>query len=285
MNESMPFLKWVGGKTQSMDDLLEHFPIQIKGRYIEPFLGGGSVLFGVLKRYSNGKKCIVNDINGNLISLWKFVQSHPTEFHTQAKSIWDEYASTENKEAHYYTLREEYNKTKHNFDSIRVAAIFLFLNKMGFRGMYRENRDGKFNIPFGNYKRTPTLLSRDEWCDISEQIRGVQFMNMDVTELITMLDVNSNDVIYCDPPYAPETATSFVSYTKQHINGEFHSRLFTALHTLRRKGVSIGMSNAAVPLVLDAFPQTDWNITTIECRRAIHSKNPGSKTNEVIIWS
>jgi len=155
--------------------------------------------------------------------------------------------------------------------------MFLFLNKTCFRGLYREGPNG-FNVPFGHYV-APSIYDEDELLAVSDLIQGVQFTCQDVQ--LALLGVGLDDFIYLDPPYAPESATSFVGYTSDGFPLEAHQALFTRLKNLSL--TKFLMSNADVTLVRDAFP--GYQKQVVSARRAINSKTPESRTNEVLIWN
>jgi DNA adenine methylase len=301
-----PFLKWVGGKTQIIDTVLSLFPREIDN-YYEPFLGGGSVLLGFLSHVKHAQikmtgKVYASDVNKRLIGLYRDIQSNPEELIEEVARLSSEYlqitgtdvnrkANTieearTSQETYYYWVRKQYNALSGS-SSIQVSAMFLFLNKTCFRGMYREGPNG-FNIPFGNYKR-PVILYEDHIREVSDLIKNVVFS---VASFDIALDTQATsptrmDFVYLDPPYAPESDTSFVGYTNDGFSFADHDRLFQCCHRLTDKKSStktrLLMSNAAVSLVTSAFPAPKYTTTVISCRRAIHSKNPETRTNEVLI--
>ena len=278
-----PFMKWVGGKTQILEEVLSLFPKEINN-YHEPFLGGGSVLLGLLSYIKSGKikisgKLYASDLNPNIIALYKDIQTNPTGLIEEVKQISDEYykcpqikgnrkptnkeEAITSQESYYYWIRSQFNLEKR-------TSMLLFLNKTCFRGVYREGPNG-FNVPFGNYNN-PAILEEEHIRAVSELIKDVVF----VAQSFTNLNAEEGDFVYLDPPYAPEKGTSFVTYT---ANGfDLHTELFNMCKKMKNKWL---MSNADVPLVKDAFE--GYEIKIIEARRAINSKNPEAKTNEVLI--
>ena len=156
----------------------------------------------------------------------------------------------------------------------------MFINKTCFRGMYREGPKG-YNIPYGHYKQTPTIISKDELNLISDLIKDVNFSVKDFSSSIK--NVKKKDFVYLDPPYAPENEKSFVGYVKNGFNLEMHKTLFSEIKELDKKNVKFLLSNAKVKFVTDEFP--DFNCDDIEARRAINSKNPAAKTTEVLIYN
>ena len=291
-----PVLKWVGGKTQILDEVFSMFPSEMVN-YHEPFLGGGSVLLELLTRAKSGKinitgKVYASDLNENLINFYKNVQSQLSKLIVQLTRLveeWDsitgqevnrqpsniEEAST-SKESYYYWVRSQFNSlTAEERRTPRASALFLFLNKTCFRGVYREGPNG-FNVPFGNYKN-PSVFDKKHLKELSGLIKDCVFTHQDFVDSLKL--VKKDDFVYLDPPYAPETETSFVSYTVNKFTLENHTKLFDIL----KGNIKFLMSNSDVPLVKNAFPSPEFTTKVITCRRAIHSKNPETKTNEVLI--
>lgn len=295
MDITKPVLKWVGGKTQIIEEVLSLFPKEIHN-YHEPFLGGGSVLLGLLSYQRIGKikvsgKIYASDLNANLICLYKNIQVCPDSLISEVNKLVQEYstitttlvnrkASTiqealTSQESYYFWIRSTFNAlTTEQRTTPAASAMLLFMNKTCFRGVYREGPKG-FNVPFGNYKN-PTILEEEHIKYVSKLIQDVIFTSSSYTESLTQ--VLPEDFVYLDPPYAE----SFVGYTSRGFNMENHISLFQLCHDMNRKNVKILMSNADVNLVKDAFPPP-YTIKIISCRRAINSKNPESKTNEVLI--
>lgn len=295
MELSKPFLKWVGGKTQIIKDIMNLFPKEINN-YHEPFLGGGSVLLALLSLQQTNAIHIsgtiyANDINPTLIGLYKNIQSQPNAFIEEVKLLSNEFAKCEkinvnrrpssieealtSPESYYYWIRSQFNKITDK-TSLQASAMFLFLNKTCFRGIYREGPNG-FNVPYGNYK-SPTVLDESYILAISTLIKNVVFTHCSFSE--SLKKVINTDFVYLDPPYAPETNKSFVSYTMNGFNLEQHNELFTLCHQLPTHFL---MSNSDVTLVKETFTIPKYKIQVISCRRAINSKEPSSRTNELLI--
>jgi DNA adenine methylase len=279
-----PFMKWVGGKTQIINEVMELFPKEM-GNYYEPFLGGGSVLLAFLTNVANGSiimtgKAYASDLNSNLIGLYKNIQSSPDALIAEVKKLTASEGAT-SEESYYYSIRTRFNEmSAEERSSVTGSAVLLFINKTCFRGVYRENASGKFNVPFGHYK-TPSILDEEHIKTVSNLIKDVVFKCSNFAESIE--NITSGDFVYLDPPYAPETSTSFVSYTSDKFDLDNHTALFKLCGEMKGKNVKMLMSNAEVKLVKDAFPSPIYTTKIISCRRAIHSKEPDARTNEVLI--
>lgn len=297
-----PFLKWVGGKTQIIHDVLALFPKQIHN-YHEPFLGGGSVLLALLsdKSITVSGRIYASDINPHLIAIYKNIQHHPEQLIEEVKKLADAYAkcsgSVVNRapvsldeamtspESYYFWIRSHFNLITKDavhmtiLASIQASAMLLFLNKTCFRGLYREGPRG-FNVPFGNYKN-PTIVDEAHIREVSVLIRDVIFTCEPYTGSLVRVSGNpAGDFVYLDPPYAPENSTSFVSYTANGFSLEDHKILFSICDNIEARML---MSNSDVALVNDAFAGPQYTKKTISCKRSINSKSPESRTNEVLV--
>ena len=215
-------LKWVGGKAKLWEKLFQHFPKNFNN-YHEIFLGGGSVLLGILTARKNDEinisgKIYAYDLNPILIAFYKRIQ-------TDYKSLYKAVIEIKNKEGddkkkYYYSIRNSYNQ--HKEVNLLKVAEFLYLNKTCFRGIFRLNKSGGFNVPYGNYKN-PKIVDEEHLKKISELIKDVEFICCDF-ENIT--NIEGNDFIYMDPPYVPEKKGGFVSYSKDGFSKEKHEALF-----------------------------------------------------------
>jgi len=295
-----PFLKWVGGKTQIIEEVLSHFPSSIHN-YHEPFLGGGSVLLAFLAYKQAGRICMsgtvyASDLNSNLIGLYKQIQSNCEAFLTELKALTAEFATVQgtvvnrtatsreealtSQESYFFWIRSRFNAlSKEERASTHGAALLLFLNKTCFRGVYREGPRG-FNVPFGNYKN-PSIFEEEHIRSLSTLIKDVVFTCRPFQAAFT--GMTTDDFTYLDPPYAPEQTNSFVGYTSDGFDVGNHKALFELTGALKNRGVGFLMSNANVKLVQEAFPSSLYTTKVISCRRAIHSKEPDARTNEVLI--
>jgi DNA adenine methylase len=291
-----PFLKWVGGKTQIIQSIISKIPNEMNN-YHELFLGGGSVLLAVLSLAKANKIVIKNkiyayDINGVLINVYKHLQNNKDELYRFIEYYIKEYDGIKgklvnrkaqsieeaktSKESYYYWIRKKYNNIDKN--TIESSALFMFINKTCFRGMYREGPNG-YNVPYGHYKKTPTIITEANLNYISDLIKNVEFIHSDFTSSIK--NVKGGDFVYLDPPYAPQNSKSFVGYVAGGFDLEKHKTLFSEIKKLGE--TKFVMSNAKVELVTENFK--GYECEDIIARRAINSKNPGATTTEVIIYN
>jgi len=287
-------------KTQIIDKLIAYFPVEINN-YYEAFLGGGSVLLTLLSYVKCGiiklhGSIYAYDLNEPLIFVYKNIQAHHKELYDTLQNIITEFNSCGNgtlnrkpetieeakiaKENYYYWIRSEYNKlTLNDKKSILGSAMFIFLNKTCFRGLFRVGPKG-FNVPYGHYNN-PEIINKEHLEELVALIQNVVFECCDFNTSLTRIE--PNDFVYLDPPYAPETATSFVGYTENGFSIINHNNLFKLIHNLTDSNKKIMLSNADVSLVRKNFSHEKYSITAILCKRSINSKNPEAKTNEVII--
>jgi DNA adenine methylase len=296
-----PFIKWVGGKTQIIDKIMSKIPTEMEN-YHELFLGGGSVLLAVLSLQKAGKIIIKGniyayDLNKQLIQVYRHIQTKKDDLFKWIEKYKNEYSkcpdvekgtanrdpkniteATTSKESYYYWMRKKFNKL--TYLSVKNSALFILINKLCFRGVYREGPNG-FNVPFGHYKKMPEIITKEKLDAISALIKDVIFIGADFEESIQ--NVTENDFVYLDPPYAPENATSFVGYTKDGFNIDMHKKLFKLTKELSNNQVKFAMSNAKVELITENFKE--YKIEDVPARRAINSKNPAACTTEVIIYN
>jgi len=294
-----PLLKWVGGKGQIIDKLLKKIPKKINN-YHELFVGGGSFLIMMLwakeKEYITIEGDInIYDLNEALIGTYNNIKNNKNDLFNTIKEIETEFNTCEvdgdvkrkpelkedgltSKESYYYWIRKLYNQQSDK-SSVLSSSYFIFLNKTGFRGMYREGPNG-YNIPYGNYKN-PKIIDEEVLNYISDLIKDVNFYNFDFSKSFGCIH-DENNFIYLDPPYAPINDKSFVGYTADGFDIKQHELLFNLTKKISEKNM-IMMSNANVQLIRDNLSPDDYKYEVVSCRRAINSKNPGAKTEEVIV--
>jgi DNA adenine methylase len=292
-----PFLKWLGGKTQIIHKILEKTP-PIINNYHEMFVGGGSVLLGNLTLIKNKKiklsgNVYAYDINQGLINVYQQIQNNKDELHKLIHTYINIYDNCpiikksevnrkplniedalKSKENYYYWLRKKINSMQKT--TIEHAALFIVINKTTFRGMYRVGPNG-FNAPYGNYKTTPSMMSKEQITEVYNLIKNVIFKCCDFEQAFKY--IKTDDYVYLDPPYAPEKKSSFVNYSAGGFSVVKHNKLFNLIKL--QNNINFCMSNANVKLVSDSFKK--YNVIQVLCKRSINSKKPQSKTSELII--
>lgn len=227
MISAEPFLKWAGGKRQLIHEIESILPKKIKETkqidcYIEPFVGGGALLFHLLSNY-DVRKAIINDINSDLILAYRVIKTNPAGLIEKLELIEREYLSLNDvdREKFYYHTRSKYNTNIVLEDAdinnqIEKVAYLIALNKTCFNGLYRQNSKGEFNVPFGRYKN-PKLLNKSNLINVSKLLKNVEIFNCSYDKL--PYDSNKNSLIYFDPPYRPlNNSSSFTKYSKENFS-------------------------------------------------------------------
>ena len=245
MSLAKPFVKWVGGKSQLLDEIREKYPSQIE-KYCEPFVGGGAVLFDVLGKFKP-KKVLINDINKELINTYKQIRDNCENLIAQLSEIQNRYKSQslEENKAYFYEKRERYNELKVNGDeaeNLEKAALFIFLKKPCFNGLYRVNSKGLFNVPFNNAKN-PLLCDEENLRACSKLLQNVEMKVGDYKECGTFIDKKT--FVYIDPPYRPLTQTAaFTSYSENGFADKEQIELGNFITEISRKGAVVLASNS-----------------------------------------
>lgn len=229
MNKSTakPFVKWVGGKTQLLEEVKKSLPADMHMRneliYIEPFVGGGAVLFWILQTYPNIKRAIINDINAELICTYRIIQNNANELIHLLNIIQDQYISLNSEERKIYFLEKRKLFNSKKCSDVELAALFIFLNRTCFNGLYRVNSKGEFNVPHGRYTN-PKICDKENLIAVSQLLQRVEILCGDFEQ--TEIYAGENSIFYLDPPYKPLSKTSsFTSYTKDGFNDVEQVRL------------------------------------------------------------
>lgn len=269
-----PFVKWAGGKRQLLTQIKERMPEQYNN-YFEPFVGGGAVLFGLLPA-----NALINDINKALINTYRQIRNVPEEF-LKAVNKLDEEMWEDGKE-YYYFLRENYNDKlmKAEFD-VELAALFVFMNKHCFNGLYRVNGKGLFNVPYNNSRR----VSVDEKSirETSKYLKGVTIIEGDFE--VACKKAKNGDFIFIDSPYAPLNPTSFEAYTKEGFDIESHKRLAKLFDDLTARGCYCMLTNHNTALINELYRNKGYKIDVVSVKRMINSDASNRVGEEVIIWN
>jgi DNA adenine methylase len=299
-NNAKPFLKWAGGKTQLLDELYNRLPSSLiqNGeieRYVEPFVGGGAFFF-FLKRNFKIKESLLIDINKELIIGFKVIQSNMNELIDELNSLEGKYLklSEEQRKDFYYSIRDEYNRQKDNFDYVnynlnwvRRAAYLIFLNKTCFNGLYRLNKKGEFNVPFGKYKN-PTICDSENIIEVHKALEHTEIICADFEESKNY--IRKNTLVYLDPPYRPlNTTSNFTSYNEDGFDDDDQRRLADFFKEMNKRGAYLILSNSDPKNENENDNFFDelysgFNIERVKAKRYINSDgNKRGDINELII--
>ncbi len=295
-----PFLKWAGGKGQLLETFDKLYPNILKNgqctSYIEPFIGGGAVYFSLVQKY-NVKSAYISDINPEIVLTYKVVQKSVTLLIDYLKELSARYhaLNQEAQKAFFYEIRDNYNSQRSNIDShkysedwVKISAMFIFLNKTCFNGLFRTNKSGDFNVPHGRYKN-PTIVNEENLKAVSNALQIADIQLADFEQSIKA--VRDNSFIYFDPPYRPLSKTSnFTSYSNFEFDDNQQKRLANFYKTLH--------SNYQVYLMLsNSDPKNEdpsnsffdelyqgFNIQRVSATRMINSQaNKRGNINELVI--
>lgn len=225
--QARPFVKWVGGKTQLLDEVKKSLPRDFSTRqhitYVEPFVGGGAVMFNLLQEYPNIERAIINDINEELICTYRVIKENVEVLIERLAVIQSEYIplSADDRKNYFIAKRSLFNTE--NITPIETAALFIFLNRTCFNGLYRVNSKGEFNVPHGKYVN-PRICDADNLRACSQVLQKVEILCGDFAE--TGRYAGPDTLYYFDPPYKPITETSsFTSYTRGGFDDQEQIRL------------------------------------------------------------
>lgn len=277
--KAKPFLKWAGGKTQLLQDIISRLPFKNQDSfiYVEPFVGSGAVLFYILNNYPNIKTAVINDINEDLINSYKIIKSDVEKLVPVLKKIEYEYHNLldnpNEQKAYYYDKRNLFN-TKSSRKLIQTALL-IFLNKTCFNGLYRVNKNNKYNVPVGSYKK-PRICDQDNLFAVSKLLQKVEILSSDFEE--TEGHITKNSFFYFDPPYKPISKTSnFNSYAQDTFNDKEQIRLKEFCDRLDLQGCKWILSNSDVresrrkdSFFDDLFKQ--YKVDRVTAKRSINSK-------------
>lgn len=245
MITAKPFIKWVGGKTQLLDEIRKFYPERIE-KYCEPFVGGGAVLFDVLSKISP-KEVLINDINSELINTYKQIKDDSINLIDILSDLQEKYwaSSIEDNKKLYFEKRERFNFLKVNGEKkydLEKASLFIFLNKTCFNGLFRVNSKGLFNVPFNNAKK-PLLCDEGNLKKCSELLKNVKMTVGSYRQCENF--INEKTFVYIDPPYRPLTQTAaFTSYSENEFGDKEQIELAKFIESLAAKKALVVTSNS-----------------------------------------
>ena len=265
VNENVePILKWAGGKRQLLDELLPLVP-EYKGKYIEPFMGGGAMFFAL-----SPEKAILSDCNEELIALYKTVSEQPDQVIKELKKY-------KNTEKDYYRIRSLDWK---NLSEVEAAARMIFLNKTGFNGLYRVNRQGGFNVPYGKNERTQ-FCNEEQILRAAEIIKGKKILCGDYKKILKKY-AEPGDFIFLDPPYFKMSGReTFLRYTSKQFNELDQEELAEIVNDLYDMGCEVMLTNSNHPRIHDLYSR--FEIKIVQVRRSVNCKGDGRKGEDTVI--
>ena len=276
-----PILKWVGGKRELIPEIRKYYEFLKFEKYIEPFFGGGSVYLDIINNIGNdkSKKSIINDINGDLIEMYRNIKSNPDEILKYCNLLEIDY-----KEYGYYHIRDRFNgiiidNELIKYEGIKRSSSLILLNRTCFNGLYRVNKSGKFNVPVGSYKN-PKIIDKINLYNLYDKLPSVE--NILNVEFDKIDKIKKNDLVYFDPPYHPiSTTSSFTDYSGSFGEKE-QIRLRDYFKELDERGVYVILSNSSSEFIKEIYK--DFQIDEVFCSRNINSKgNKRGKISELLI--
>ena len=259
-----PFLKWAGGKTQLLNELLEKSPDKFE-RYIEPFIGGGAMLFAI-----QPKSGIISDSNPELINVYRSIASNLNEVILHLETFG-------NTEEEFYSVRDlKFSELTPTF----AAARTIYLNKTCYNGLYRVNEKGHFNVPYGRYKN-PSICAYETLEAASNALQGIEILHGDYKDVLAKT-AKSGDFIFLDPPYLPVSEyADFKRYTKEQFYEEDHRELAEEVARLQKLGCHVLLTNSNHPLVHELYEP--YEIEILSTRRNISSKTKSRVGEDVVV--
>ncbi len=261
-------LKWAGGKKKVVSEIASLLPTRGKKRLVEPFVGGGSVFLNL-----DFDEYLLIDMNQDLINLFNIIKNKPLQFIADAQKFFNGDSNLPDK---YYALRNQFNQSK---DSYERSLLFLYLNRHGYNGLCRYNKNGGYNVPFGRYKHP--YFPKDELIHFSEKAQKATFIQGDFETAFSQLKVD--DVIYCDPPYSPINPTSnFTAYAGNSFTDEDQQRLVKCAEVAKNKNIPTLISNHYVDFTRELYKgATEYKLFQVQ--RSISQKGKGRiKVKEIL---
>ncbi|MFZ5644642.1 MAG: DNA adenine methylase [Bacillota bacterium] len=249
-----PVIKWAGGKRQLLSRYREYFPAKYSA-YHEPFLGGGAVFFDLAPPVS-----FLSDFNEELINMYSIIQN-------KVDQLIEDLARHRNEEDYYYSVRAADTK---RLSDVERASRLIYLNKTCFNGLYRVNKKGEFNVPFGKYKH-PNFLDPDLLMAASRALQGARIFRGDFE--VVLENAQTGDFIYFDPPYFPVSRTAnFTDFTDRSFGPKEQERLAGTFHKLAQRGCLVMLSNSDTPFIRDLYDGYRRGIISLTANRSINSK-------------
>lgn len=256
---SQPFLKWAGGKTQLLNELIKRVPAKYNV-YFEPFIGGGALYFAIAP-----DEAVIADINDDLVNAYLVVRDNPDE-------LLEALSKYKNEKDFYYSVRSQ---DQNKLSEVERAARLIYMNRTCFNGLYRVNKSGQFNVPFANYKN-PNFIQTDRILAASEVLQNTDVHKAGFDKVLA--EAKAGDFIYLDPPYYPKDVYSdFKRYNKEQFHTNDHERLAELYNELTERGCLVMLSNSDTPFTRELYKK--WRVDTVYAKRLIN--RDASKRGEV----
>lgn len=265
--EKIPLLRWAGGKWRLLEQLINHLPLDIEQYiYNEPFIGAGSLFF-----YLKPNEANISDLNEHLINFYLSVREKP-------ELVWNYFRSLSKglDERKYYQVRSEYIQNRY---SVKQAARFLFLNRTCFNGIFRVNKKGEFNVPYGK-KAPPQNLKKGQLIEASKVLKLTNINILDFK--VALANLNKGSFVYLDPPYPPLNGTSyFTHYTKERFQKRDQESLLNEVQGLDKRGVLFLLSTADINYTRKLYQ--GFNIKNLSVTRWVSSSSKKHKVSELLV--
>ncbi len=269
-----PVVKWAGGKRQLLGELVERCPEDFEN-YFEPFFGGGALYLHLWRKGAVRGRVFLNDANPELINLYRMVRDHPAEVAAAVKQ--PEFANT--REA-YLACRMRFNAIRGTDACVERAALFLYLNHHGYNGLWRVNRRGEYNIPFGRYVKPPRFGEEAVLTALAAALEPAVLSEGDFAGILP--DISKGDFVYLDPPYFPVSETAnFTSYTTESFGMAEQERLCAMFREADRRGARVMLSNSVAPEILEMY--AEFSVERVQVLRYLNAKVSGRGGAEEII--
>jgi DNA adenine methylase len=255
-----PFVKWAGGKRFLLGELCRNLPGELrnpdvfKGDYYEPFVGGGALFFALHKKL---KKAYLSDSNHDLVITYRAIQENPYEL----IHLLEEH-SRNNSKSYYLGIRQQ-----EPVEPLEIAARFIYLNKTCYNGLYRVNRQGKFNVPYGTYKN-PNIVDEKNILACHEALKCAKIEYKD----FKAIKPRKGDFVYFDPPYHPTDVISFTEYTKTNFTEKDQADLMELARLLHKRGVKVMLSNSDTPFINDLYKGVPFRVQIVQAPRFVNCK-------------
>lgn len=265
LSQSRPFLRWAGGKQSFLQRYSQAIP-SFTGKYVEPFLGSGAVFFYAVRMHSRPFQARLGDTNKHLIKTYIAVRDDPEEVYEQLKVLQAGYEAARDKARFYYQVRDSHNARHPRTD----PAVFIFLNKTCWNGLYRVNKEGKFNVPYGAPRTTWVIPSFEELLNASSALKQAHLRATSWEN--TLAFAEPGDFVFLDPPYFSDIIRDDVKYRHRGFTARDHRKLAYSVYQLAQRGIDFLLTNSGEPEMVELYARYGLQVDEVQLPRAINSK-------------